>query len=144
MKKTTTKTIKTRPKSDRKKPRRGVRRRGEHWYELVDYWNPDDITRISPDEPVFLMGMIEGPGPDVIVVEVPEDTTREKIERLGSWLSGQGIHALIVRAGIRFLRLKKASPEQTRKLDEHVRETAKRAHEARKEGEHAAAESASE
>jgi len=95
------------------------RKRGEYWYELVDYFDPDKIVRASPDDRVFIMGKLNEP--DIVVVEVPDESSDEKIQQLGEWLSSQGVHALIVRANMRFLRMRRASDSQTRVLDDHLR-----------------------
>ena len=93
-----------------------VRSVGEHWYELLEYFDASQIQRIpSPwDEPTFLMGMLS----DTFVVEVPQSAPPDEVAPFLDLLKRNGIApALAIRKGVRFLRLAAVDEEQEARLD---------------------------
>ncbi len=99
------------------KYRRGdtVRKVGEHWYELSEYFDGDQIRRIpAPAGPTFLMGMLS----DMFVVEYPADAPMHELREFMRTLSMNGIKpCLAVRSGVRFLKLTAVDEEMERRLD---------------------------
>jgi hypothetical protein len=95
-----------------------VRREGEHWYELLEYFDPEKIQKLPvKDGRAFIMGRLDG----VTIVEVGSDMPQAQIAKLGTWLKENGIEALVVSAGVRFLKLATVSDELEATLDEHER-----------------------
>lgn len=93
-----------------------LRAEGEHWYELREYFDAEQITRIpSPfDEPTFLMGMLS----DTFIVEVPSTAEPADVDKFLALLRRNGIApALAIRKGVRFLRLATVDEEMEAKLD---------------------------
>lgn len=90
-----------------------LHRKGSHWYELESYFDPALIESTPVEDSGFMMGVLE----DFVVVEVKEDTPHVRIESIGKVLAEIGVKALIVRAGIRFLRLKSCDGDQEAKLN---------------------------
>lgn len=94
-----------------------VRAEGEHWYELREYFDAEQIRRIPAPwrEPTFLMGMLE----HTFVIEVPQSVDQHEIHKFLGLLKDNGMApALAIRAGVRFLRLASCTPEMEQRLDE--------------------------
>jgi len=88
-----------------------LRKRGEHWYELVEHFDPQLIERMPLKKGRgFIMGRLDA----FTVIEVNDDV---EVEHVGKWLAERGIRALIVKEGIRFLKLRTVSAEMEGKLD---------------------------
>jgi hypothetical protein len=99
-----------------------VRREGEHWYELLEHFDAAKIERLPVKEGrAFILGRLAG----LTIVEVSRaflgdvgpDEEQQAIARLGKWLESNGIEALIVTEGVRFLKLATVAPEMEAKLD---------------------------
>ena len=103
-------------KSAEARKRKGgkLHKKGTHWYELEGYFDPKLIESTPIQDSGFMMGVLE----DFVVVEVKEDTTVATIQQIGTQLAEMGIKALVVRAGIRFLRMTSCTAEQEKKLNE--------------------------
>ncbi len=93
-----------------------LRRPGEHWYEVVAYFDASGIQKL-PTKPedgrAFIMpGMING----MTIVEVSKHYART--EDLEKWLSGQlGVNPLVITDDVRFVKLATVSPEMEAELD---------------------------
>jgi len=93
-----------------------VRRDYEHWYEVVEYFDASEIKRLPVDGgSAFIMGKLD----DVTIVEVGKGTPMEAVKRLGEWLKENGIDALLVSEGVKFMKLRPASEDQAAKLDRY-------------------------
>jgi hypothetical protein len=91
-----------------------VRRDYEHWYEVVEYFDASEIKRLPVDGGnAYIMGKLD----DVTIVEVGKGTPMDVVKRLGGYLKDNGIDALLVSEGVKFMRLKPATDEQAAKLD---------------------------
>lgn len=86
------------------------------WYELISYFDPDEIKPVPVEGRVFLMGAVN----DIPIVEVARDTPEDKLESLAQWLEEAGIEALVVTEGVKFLRLRPAKPAECAVLEEHM------------------------
>jgi hypothetical protein len=94
-----------------------LRREGEHWYELAEFFDGDKITRIPApfDGPTFMMGMLA----DLYVVEVPESASMEQVHQFRGALAQHGLApALVVRKGVRFLKLATVPEDMEKRLDD--------------------------
>jgi hypothetical protein len=113
---------KAQQKSTEKRKRKGggLHKRGSHWYELEAYFDPKLIESTPIEDSGFMMGVLE----DFVVVEVKEDTAVATIQQIGAQLAEMGIKSLVVRAGIRFLRLNGCDPEKEKQLDEILKKQA--------------------
>jgi len=98
---------KKKPKSDT------LRQKGDHWYEVVDLFDANQIQGIG--DRVFIMGKLD----DVVVVEMPKHFTPELAQTLGDRLKRVGITSVcfVVPEGVRFLKLSPLSPVEEAKLD---------------------------
>jgi len=90
----------------------------EHWYELVEYFDPTAIRTVDLKETqgyrTFVHGVIE----EMTVVEVPSTMPAETITSLGVQLGEMGIRALIVSDNVHFMKLRPCSLEECELLDE--------------------------
>lgn len=86
---------------------------GPHWYEIKAYFDPRNAVATPVEDSGFMIGVLE----EFVVVEVPESFSQDAIMRIGAQLSDIGVKALVVREGIRFLKLSGCAPEQERQLD---------------------------
>lgn len=87
------------------------------WYELVAHFDAHKIKAIPVEGRAFLMGAVSG----INVVEVSRDTPDEQLAQLASWLDAQGIEAIVVSEGVRFMKLKPATPEENEVLEAHLK-----------------------
>jgi hypothetical protein len=93
-----------------------VRRDTEHWYEVVEYFDADAIQKLPVDGgSAFIMGKLD----EVNIVEVGKGTPMDAIKRLGEWLKENGIDALLVSEGVKFMKLRPATDTQSEKLDRY-------------------------
>ena len=91
-----------------------VRRAYEHWYEVIEYFDASEIKRLPVEGgDAFIMGKLD----DVTIVEVGKGTPMDAVKRLGEWLKENGIDALLVSEGVKFMKLRPASENQATKLD---------------------------
>jgi len=91
-----------------------VRRDYEHWYEVIEYFDASEIKRLPVDGgSAYIMGKLD----EVTIVEVGKATPMEAVQRLGEWLKENGIDALLVSEGVKFMKLRPANEEQAAKLD---------------------------
>lgn len=100
----------------RYEPERQLRKEGEHWYRLVEMFNPHEIKRVPVgDQQAFLMGMLQ----EAIVVEVPDGTSQEEMVHFSQQLRRAGVSAppIYIYAGVRFLKLASVDPELEKRLD---------------------------
>lgn len=101
----------------KKRGKSAVRDAGEHWYELTQIFDPNEIKLLPlPDgKRAFLMGVID----DLVIVEVPKDTPAAAARGFQEFLQKQGLQsaAIVVTAGVQFLRLRRTTAKQERKLD---------------------------
>jgi hypothetical protein len=92
----------------------GLRQPGEHWYELIEHFDAHAIQRLPVKQGrAFIMGQLNS----MTVVEVSRDMGQEALAKLGQWLEDNGIEALIVTEGIRFLKIGTVAPEIETQLD---------------------------
>ena len=93
-----------------------VRRDYEHWYEVIEYFDASAIERLPVDGgDAYIMGKLD----EVNIVEVGKGTPMEAIKRLGGYLKENGIDALLVSEGVKFMKLRPASEDQASKLDRY-------------------------
>lgn len=94
-----------------------LRYEGEHWYELVEYFDASNIERIAGPGggSAYLMGILD----HAIIIEVPKDTPDDEIRGFTRMLKENGISSpvLVVTAGVRFLKLGSVDEDTERKLD---------------------------
>jgi len=101
-----------------------LRRIGEHWYELVEYFDPEQIQRIQlkdyDGEPVFAMGLLS----DAIVLEIPETAGASEMAQFVDTIRERRIASpiLFIRAGVRFLKLATVNPALEAQLDAKERQ----------------------
>lgn len=100
-------------KKRKRKPNR-LRVAKQYWYELEAYFDPHEIKATPVSGGGFILGILE----DFVVVEIPKDKTKEDIYALGQYLAKVGLKALIVQAGIRFLRLTEVDKKKASELEE--------------------------
>lgn len=95
-----------------------LRQEGEHWYELIEYFDPHAIQRIPGPSNAFMMGMLQ----DAIVVQIPEGTEPEEVPQFVAALSAKGIDnpVLVVTDKVRFVKLGTVSEEMEARLDAAV------------------------
>lgn len=101
---------------DRLKKGDRVRREGEHWYELIELFNPAEIRRVPyAGSNAYLMGMLQ----DAIVVEVPEGSDYSAMMQFTAQLRKAGLSAppIFIYPGVRFLKIATIPPEMEAKLD---------------------------
>jgi hypothetical protein len=115
-KKDVLKKVKGAKRSAARRTRKGgkLRKAGQHWYELEEYFDEKQKKIIGVNESGYMLGVLE----DFVVVQVPEDYPLVDLDLLGNRLADMGIKALIVKEGIRFLRLREITGEQEKKLNE--------------------------
>ena len=97
-----------------------VRKEGEHWYELLDLFDPKEIRALpkSPLGRTFFMGMLN----ETFVLEYPAGTPPEQVREFMRVLRSQGFApCLAVQEGVRFLKLGTVDADTEQKLDEEVR-----------------------
>jgi len=93
-----------------------VRRDYEHWYEVTEYFDASEIKRLPVDGgDAYIMGKLD----DVTIVEVGKGTPMDVVKRLGGYLKDNGIDALLISEGVKFMKLKPASEDQAAKLDRY-------------------------
>jgi len=92
-----------------------LRREGEHWYELVEYFDAREIRRLPTAGSTYLLGVLD----DVVVIEVPATATPPEIAVFQKLLRDRGMASpcLVIRAGVRFLKLASVDTETEAKLD---------------------------
>lgn len=86
------------------------------WYRVVEYFDEPQQMRVPLPVASYLLGKIG----EVRIVEVPRSTSRETVEQLGTWLKENGVEALIVQEGVKFLKLVQATEAEGRVLDAHA------------------------
>ncbi len=91
-----------------------LQKRGQYWYELKATFSEDDKELLPIEDSGYMLGVLE----DIIVIEVEKATPQEQIARIGKWLADQGMKALVVEKGVRFLKLCAVSKDQEAKLNE--------------------------
>jgi hypothetical protein len=104
-----------------KKPKKHLvgRRAHDGWYEIVD--TAEDARRItSVKEAEGYRCFFRGPVGDVVIIEVPEDMPNDARDALGRSLSAQGVSVLLVTERIKFYRLRRARPDEEKKLNAHT------------------------
>lgn len=98
-----------------------LRKAGEHWYELDEYFDAEQIRRIPAPKgwgTVHLMGMLQ----DIFVVEIPATAPAAEVQAFANLLRAQfGQEILLVTQGVRFLRLRSVDAEMEEKLDRSTR-----------------------
>jgi len=95
------------------------RREGEHWYELVDLLDPNQIRALpkSPLGATYVMGMIG----NMTILEYPAGTDPNDVRQFMDMLKQQGVPpTLAVQAGVRFVRLRSITAEVEQQLDAEV------------------------
>jgi hypothetical protein len=103
-----------------KKPKRKPSRARPGWYQLVSYFKDADLEA-TPIAGAFFRGVLE----EMVIVEVPKNFHEEKLGELAVWLENNGIKAMVVQEGIRFLKIKPATADQRAVLEAHHREEQK-------------------
>lgn len=96
----------------------GLRQKGEHWYELLEFFDARKIERLpipGAPERTFFMGMLE----HSFVIQVPKDESPESISAFIELLKSRGLTApvLVITEGVRFLKLAVVPEEIEQKLD---------------------------
>lgn len=101
-------------------------RAGEHWYELVNTFDPTQIKLLPLPEGkrAFLMGVLD----DLVIVEVPKDTSTEAARGFQQFLQAQGLKsaAIVVTAGVQFMKLRRVDDKQARVLDGQLQASEKK------------------
>jgi len=106
-----------------------LRREGEHWYELLDLMDPNQIREVpkSPIGRTFFMGMLN----EITVLEYPASASPAEVRRFMRTLKESGVApVLAVTEGVRFLRLSTVDAATEARLDDEAKvnsETSKRA-----------------
>lgn len=92
-----------------------LRKKGEHWYRLVEWFDVNEIQRLPTAGSTYIMGVLN----DVAIVEVPAAATVAEIAEFTKLLEARGLTApcLVVRAGVRFLKLAAVDAGTEAKLD---------------------------
>ena len=95
-----------------------LRKVGEHWYELLEYFDPHKIHPVplaTGGRVAHAMGVLS----EAIVIEIPDGTTPEDLSDFTKTLRERGIGApfLFVTRGVRFLRLGTVTAELEAELD---------------------------
>jgi tRNA(Met) C34 N-acetyltransferase TmcA len=90
-----------------------LHKHGAHWYALEDYFDAHKIEAMPVKGSGFMLGTLE----DMVVVEVPEHFSPAAIQGIGDSLTSIGIKALVIREGIRFLRLRAVEDQERARLD---------------------------
>jgi hypothetical protein len=90
----------------------------EHWYELVEYFDPAAIRTVDLKEAQGYRTFVHGVIDDMTIVEVPATMPGDTIQRLGVQLGEMGIRALIISDSVRFMKLRPCSLEECELLDE--------------------------
>jgi len=95
-----------------------LRRVGEHWYELVEFWDPHRIQKVpfgDGGRPAYVMGSLG----ETIVVEVPKGAKPEEAEALSQMMRKQvpGASFLFFLEGVRFLKIATVSEALEAQLD---------------------------
>jgi hypothetical protein len=102
------------------------RKLGEQWFELVTYFDPEQIRSFDIQQTqghrTFIHGLID----DMTVVEVPSTMSPAKVQEYGVALGEMGIKALIVSDNVRFMKLRTCSAQECELLDE--KDTSKKGH----------------
>lgn len=95
-----------------KKNRKRVQR--EQVFELVEAFDPTKITKLPIPGRVFLLGHID----DMLIVEVPADSTSSDIENFKRFMRRSGLTsaALIISAGTRFMRLRPCTRAEEKEI----------------------------
>lgn len=92
------------------------RKRDDGWYEVVD--TAIDAKRIrNVEEAEGFRCFFRGPIGAVQIVEVPTDMPEPVRDALGRKLSALGVSVLIVNENIKFYRIRRASPDEEKKLN---------------------------
>lgn len=95
---------------------------GEHWYELTAAFDPNQIRMLPlPDgKRAFLMGVLD----DLVIVEVPKDTSTDTARAFQEFLRRQGLKsaAIVVTDGVQFMRIRRVEDKQARALDAKLAE----------------------
>lgn len=91
----------------------------ERWYQLVAMFDDQDL-RATPIKGAFFRGALD----KLTIVEVQKDFPDEQYGPLASWLENNGIEAIVVKEGVRFLRIKPATKAEAEVLDKHMAEQA--------------------
>lgn len=100
-----------------KRKRRKPPRPANEWYELVAHFDADKIKAVPVEGRAFLMGKIN----QIHVVEVARATPQEQLGKLASWLEENGIEAIVVSEGVRFMKLKPVTDAEYDMLEAHLR-----------------------
>ena len=95
-----------------------LRREGEHWYELLEYFDAEKIERVQiPGAPArtFAMGYLD----DALVLQVPKDETAEAVQAFRDMLKNNNLKVpfLVITENVRFVRLGTVSEELEARLD---------------------------
>jgi hypothetical protein len=90
-----------------------LRKAGQHWYVLEEYFDENKKEIIGINESGYMLGVLE----DFVIVRIPETMPIIEVDALGIRLAEMGIKALIVKEGIRLLRLREVTGEREKKLN---------------------------
>ena len=90
----------------------------EHWYELVEYFDPEKIETINLPQTQGYRSFVRGVVKDLVIVEVPSSMPSARIKGLAISLGEMGFKALIVSDNVKFMKLRPCSAEESELLDE--------------------------
>jgi len=101
-----------------KKPKRKRRLQDkEQWYQLVSMFDDKDI-QTTPIKGAFFRGVLD----KTVIVEVQQNFPQEQYGPLAEWLEKNGIEAMVVKEGVRFLKIRPATEDQETVLETHYQE----------------------
>jgi hypothetical protein len=93
-------------------------RKPAHWYELVEYFEPEAIKRVRLPETQGYRTFHHGTIDDMLIVEVDKEMPNALVQEFGEALAKSGLKAFIVSNNVRFLRLRRVSAEESELLDD--------------------------
>lgn len=99
----------------KKKQKHGYTRR-DGWYEVVDTSVDAKLIR-NVEEAEGFRCFVRGPISDIHIVEVPTDMPEPARNALGRKLSSLGVSVLLVNENIKFYKLRRATPDEEKRLD---------------------------
>lgn len=98
----------------------------ERWYELVDRFDPNQIRELpTVDDRAFILGAYK----EMVVIEFGQGWTPRRVGELARWMQAQGVPAIFVPEGTRWLKLRQLSRQESANLDADIARAEERARE---------------